>query len=194
MSSLRLLLAILLFATTFAATFAAPSQLLKRVFYPITGVIPQGVNCATVNEPLHSLSADTLTTFIDVGISYANEQTRGQRLTRAEFDPSTQFNPHDHPVDWASGCDVAAGLYAYPVYYEGTCLPKIYMNTNQIPCDGPLTTDIVVFNVAFDGSRPVSARYCATLTHSDAPEDTKNLDAYTFAGYRQCMNNATPGS
>lgn len=120
----------------------------------VTGVVPYGVKCATINEPLHSLSADTLTQSIDSGIYYADPLTRGRRYFKAEFDPLTQLNAAYQAVDWALGCNVTEGLYAFSVAYEGTCMLQIYTNAIAPPCDGEMTPDIVVFHVVFTTSGP----------------------------------------
>ncbi|KAL8871772.1 MAG: hypothetical protein Q9174_002469 [Haloplaca sp. 1 TL-2023] len=178
-----------------AATFAAPSNLVKRD-REVTGVVPQGVNCATANEPLHSLSADTLTEHVLAGINYADPGSQG-RLFPAEWDPATRINPAFLGITWAKGCNPAEGLYQFPVAYEGGCLPRIFMSTSKQACDGPETPDIVVFNVAFSpspatsarkGSIATSAKYCGTFTNSDAPVDIKEV-AGLLGGYRQCFNN-----
>ena len=188
---------VLLLSSLSATILAAPPHLMNREDQRVTGVVPYGVNWATVNEPLHSLSADTLTQSIDSGIYYADPLTRGRRYHKAEFDPLTQLNPAYQAVDWASGCNVTEGLYAFSVAYEGTCMPQIYTNAIPPPCNGEMTLDIVVFNVGFTTSGPyyqqttyaTSAKYCATLTNSDGGPP----DGYR-PYYRQCMNNAAPAS
>lgn len=188
---------LLLASSLSAPILAAPSHLMNREDQRVTGVVPYGVNCATAHEPLHSLSADTLAQYIDSGIDYADPLTAGRRYFKAEFDPSTQLNPAYQAVDWASGCDVTQGLYAFSVAYEGTCMPQIYNNLTPLHCDGEMTPDIVVFNVGFTTSGSLnrqttyatSAKYCATLTNSDGgpPDGSRPY-------YRQCMNNAAPAS
>ncbi|CAO1603301.1 hypothetical protein XANCAGTX0491_006889 [Xanthoria calcicola] len=106
---------VILLSSLSATILAAPPHLMNREDQRVTGVVPYGVNCATVNEPLHSLSADTLTQSIDSGIYYADPLTRGRRYCKAEFDPLTQLNPAYQAVDWALGCNVTEGLYAFSV-------------------------------------------------------------------------------
>ncbi|KAL8669608.1 MAG: hypothetical protein Q9168_005804 [Polycauliona sp. 1 TL-2023] len=191
---------------------------------PITGVPTQGVNCATANEPIHSLSTADLTYAMQEGLSrYKSEPLPGYEHRDAknlpeygassEFDPSTQMNPAWPKIVYAPGCDATDILYAYPIAYEGSCIPDNY---NGIYSDPPyekyhsqpcgegeaVTPDLVLFDIEFkDDKRPdvgsgsqaeiLSAKYCATLTNSDKPTGGRQprLAAMNEGGYRQCMEN-----
>lgn len=195
MSLLHSLLLLPLLPLTFAAPAPGPS---KRDNQYTTGVVPQGVNCFTSNEPLHSISADTITNFVTAGMTAVGPEAAGQRLYDLTFDPSTQMSSTYPELRYAEGCDPAAGLYAYPLVYEGTCEPRLYRSTNPPPCTGPLTTDVVLFTVEITQPlgtpRPsvTGSKYCAVLTNSEARSPTDGGTPDNFAiegGYRQCFNN-----
>ena len=191
LQSLLLTLSLAAFALA-VPTNPSPALLSKRDDRYSTGIVPNGVNCATVNEPLHSFDSETLTEWVTAGLSFSSPDAAGQRLFSNTFDASLQLNPA-HGISWADGCDPSAGLYSYPISYPGTCSPRIYMNTNPPECEGPITTDMVLFNVEFTyplgtgRKSATAAKYCAVVTNSEAPP-AGNSPAIARE-YRQCQNN-----
>ncbi|KAL8853098.1 MAG: hypothetical protein Q9221_001980 [Calogaya cf. arnoldii] len=179
------------------STRATSSHLRKR---EVSGVTPQGVNCATANEPLHSLSAEVISKAVESGTSYASPREDGYRYLPHEFNPSEQLADPQTVASWAAGCDVTKPLYYFPIGYGDKCFPQTRMKGAVPPpsCNGRVTPDVVVFNAEYEMKNWAgipgpysnwvtrSANYCATLTNSDTPASGLGL---SFAKYRQCMNN-----
>ncbi len=83
--------------------------------------------------------------------------------TKVQFFLTDRLGGH---INWATGCHSNGDLWYYPVNYDGICSPQPATHTIPSPCNGPETSDVVVFTI---NNGIGQAAYCAILTNSDAP-------------------------
>ena len=151
----------------------------------VTGLVPNGVNCATANEPLHSIDSYTIAVYAFAGLQDVSSEINAL-WGLFPFIPDHQLSSTDHPVQWAQGCDPTSTLYHYPLVHDHSC--ATYLTSGTTPrtgCTGANTTDVVVFSINDEDPTWELAVYCAVLTNSDA----SNVNRSQRKGYRQCMNN-----
>lgn len=177
------------------------------------GIPPNGVDCHTHSEDLHTLTnemiLDTMTNgaqIISKSYGTSKEANGTSVYFPALFQQQTFMSPAWPTFNAAAGCNLTQveGVYYMPLWYPGTTQPALTGNTPSPNYPGvPITTDIVVFTSVLQGFVATgSLQFCGVLTNSDADQLTQGLFTDPFptvfgpslntspSGYRQCTANA----